>query len=93
MEIFRKKGFKIFFAFFAAFFMGVFGFGVINFFNGDRDLVTVGGKEIKPQDYLKAYENIAAHSRQLRQNQTPIKNAAKNAKNILKPFFLKISIF
>ena len=71
MEIFRKKGFKIFFAFFAAFFMGVFGFGVINFFNGDRDLVTVGGKEIKPQDYLKAYENIAAHSRQLRQNQTP----------------------
>ena len=36
MEIFRKKGFKIFFAFFAAFFMGVFGFGVINLFNGGK---------------------------------------------------------
>ncbi len=71
MEIFRKKGFKIFFAFFAAFFMGVFGFGVVNFFGGGRGLVTVGKKEILPQDYLKAYENIAARSRQLRQNQTP----------------------
>ena len=63
--------------------MGVFGFGVINFFNGDRDLVTVGGKEIKPQDYLKAYENIAAHSRQLRQNQTPQQQNYQKAKHFM----------
>ena len=70
MEIFRKKGFKIFFAFFAAFFMGVFGFGVVNFFGGGgRGLVTVGKKEIKPQDYLRAYENISARNRQ--SGQTP----------------------
>ncbi len=71
MEIFRKKGFKIFFAFFAAFFMGVFGFGVINFFGGGRYLAKVGKKEIKPQDYLRAYENISARNRQSGQTLTP----------------------
>ena len=71
MEIFRKKGFKIFFAFFAAFFMGVFGFGVINLFNGGKGLVTVGKKEILPQDYLRVYENLTARNRQAGQAQNP----------------------
>ena len=45
MEIFRKKGFKMFFAIFAALFMGIFGFGVVNFLGGGgTGLVTVGLK-------------------------------------------------
>ena len=72
MEIFRKKGFKMFFAIFAALFMGIFGFGVVNFLGGGgTGLVTVGKKEIKPQDYLRVYENISARNRQNGQNLTP----------------------
>ena len=56
MNIFRKKGLKIFFAIFVSFFMGVFGFGLFNAWNNPTTLAEVGSKKIKIQDYISSYE-------------------------------------
>lgn len=69
MNIFRKKIFKILFAIFASFFMGVFGFGIFQFFGGNA-IVNVDGERIKVSRYLEVYNNLIQEVQITEQSQT-----------------------
>ena len=49
----------MFFAIFASFFMGVFGFGVFQFFSNPNNVATVGATKIKLSEFLNTYNSLA----------------------------------
>ena len=92
MNIFRKKGFKIFFVIFTAFFLGVFGFGAFSFFGDNQNIIaSVGNNKIKSRDFFSLYELLTSRARQENRPQTPelassIRNQALNqliAQNVI----------
>ena len=79
MNIFRKKIFKVFFAIFASFFMGAFGFGIFQFFGGNN-VLTINGKDVKISQYLEIYNNLIQRLQTTTQEQSDfVKREAINS--------------